>query len=109
MELIGGWIEDLIQEQYKFQQHTKAIAKPRSDHMRWLTKRIQENKERREAGDELLSLSFETSGLKPLPEAPPRVEPLLMIGQLDRYCEQVNADAVNTMSKLFVTQVLTNN
>lgn len=103
MELVGSWLEDLLQEQQKFQSHSKAVAKPRLEFLRWLNRTLQENEERHEAGEDLLPTTFESSGLKPLPEAPQRTEPLLMIGQLDRYAEQINADSLATTTKLFLT------
>ena len=106
MELVSSWVDDLVQEQQKLQQHMKVIAKPRMEQIRWLTKRMQENEYRRESGEELLPVSLENSGIKHLPEAPPRTEPLLMIGQLDRYCAQVNDDSVATSKKLFLTSQL---
>ena len=106
MELMATWIEDLIQEQQKFQMHSKAVAKPRQEHIRWLTKRLQDNEERREAGEDLLPTSLEHSGLRPLPDAPPRIDPLLMIGQLERYCDQVAVDTQASVQKLFLTAQL---
>ena len=110
MELMSSWVDDLVQEQQKLQQYTKVLAKPRMEHIRWLTKRLQENEYRRESGEELLPVNLESSGLRPLPEAPPRTEPLLMIGQLDRYCAQVNSDSIATSKKLFLaSQLLSEN
>lgn len=108
MELVNGWMDDLVQEQQKFQAHTKNVAKPRTEHIRWLNKTIQENVDRREAGDPLLPLSFESSGLRPVPEAPSRVEPLLLIGQLDRYCDQITSDTLATSTKLFMAAQMYN-
>jgi translation initiation factor 3 subunit H len=108
LELVSGWIEDLVQEQQKFQAHAKVIAKPRMDHIRWLNKVTHDNIDRREGGEELLSTNLETSGLRPLPDAPTRTEPLLMIGQLDRYCSQITSDALTTSSKLFITAQMYN-
>ena len=110
MELMSSWVDDLVQEQQKLQQYTKILAKPRMEHIRWLSKRLQENDYRRESGEELLPVSLESSGLRPLPDAPPRTEPLLMIGQLDRYCAQVTTDSIITSKKLFLaSQLLSEN
>ena len=59
-----------------------------------------ENKERHENGEPLLPIKIENSGLKPLPDAPIRTEPLLMIGQLERYCEQVDTHIDANLQKI---------
>ena len=78
----------------------------RRDHQRWLSKRNAENADRRENGEDLLPTKFDKSGLKPLPEAPMRTEPLLMIGQLDRYCEQVQSHVDTSLQKIAITAKL---
>ena len=103
LELVSTWMDDLVQEQQRFQQYSKGVAKTRSEHIRWLNKQMNENIERREAGDDELSLNIETSGLKQLPEAPPRIEPLLMIGQLNRFTKQMNEHVDNNIQKIYIT------
>lgn len=103
LELVSTWLDDLVFEQTKFQQYAKVSTKNRQDHIRWYAKRRQENQERRENGEPLLSIRFEDSGLKPIPETPARLDPLLAIGQLDRYCTQLNEHVDTTFNKLLVT------
>eukprot|EP01038_Epipyxis_sp_PR26KG_P007890 gene7890-10706_t len=106
LELLGSWLDDLVQEQQKFQQYSKSIAKPRQEHIRWLMKRIQENMEARENGEDELSTRLEVSGLKPLMDAPPRTEPLLILSQLEKYCNQVNEQVDTSLHKLQITSQL---
>ena len=42
------------------------------------------------------------SGQKVLPEAPPRIDPLLLIGQLNRYCGQINEHVDGSMQRLLL-------
>jgi translation initiation factor 3 subunit H len=102
-ELINNWTEDLVLEQQRFQQYTRGISKPRSEQVKWLGNKIRENQEAIENGETPMHLSLETSGLKPLPEPPSRIEPLLMMGQVDRYCQQVNEHVEMNFQKLFAT------
>lgn len=106
LELLGTWVDDLVGEQQKFQQYSKSVAKTRQEHIRWLTKRITDNIEAREAGEYELPTRIEESGLKPLPEAPVRNDPLLMLGQLDRFCSQINEQVDNSIHKLVLTSQL---
>eukprot|EP01041_Mallomonas_annulata_P007033 gene7033-14302_t len=102
LELVNTWMDDLIQEQQRFQLYTKNTSKTRVEQIRWLSKRISENVERREAGDDELSTNLEDSSLKPMPEAPPRLEPLLMVGQLERFTTQINEHVDNSIQKLYL-------
>jgi translation initiation factor 3 subunit H len=104
LECMGNTADDLIEEQRKFQQYAKISAKPRQERIRWLNNRVQENVERAENGEDLLSTSLHE--LKPLPDAPPRVEPVLMLGQLDVYSKKLNEHVDLTLEKAFATSQL---
>lgn len=106
LDLLGNWMDELMEEQRRFQIYSKNAAKPRQEYIRWLNKRVLDNVERRENGEADYSLCFDHSSLKPMPEAPPRGEPLLMIGQLDRYCKQMNEHVDNSFHKLIMASQL---
>lgn len=106
LDLLGNWMDELMEEQRRFQLYSKVAAKPRQDYIRWLNKRVLDNAERRDNGESDYSLRFDNSGLKPMPDAPPRGEPLLMIGQLDRYCKQMNEHVDNSFHKLIMASQL---
>ena len=106
LELMSSWLDDLVVENRKFQDYARISSNSRRDHQRWLSKRNAENADRRENGEDLLPTKFDKSGLKPLPEAPMRTEPLLMIGQLDRYCEQVQSHVDTSLQKIAITAKL---
>jgi len=103
MELISNALDDLSQEQGRFQQYCKGISKNRQEHIRWLNKRYIDNIDRRENGDPELPMTLEDSPLKQLSEPPPRLDSLLLLGQIDRYCTQVNENTDMTFHKLFMT------
>lgn len=100
VELISSLVEDLINEQQKTLGYVKSTNKLRQEHMRWLAKRLQENKELKEAGEQPKSIRMDDSGLKPLPEAPVRIDHLLTVAQLDRYCQQLDEHAGVSFEKL---------
>jgi hypothetical protein len=62
--------------------------------------------EAREQGEYELSTRLEESGLKPLPEPPIKNDPLLMLGQLERFTAQINENVDNHLHKLALTTQL---
>ena len=108
LELMGTVVDDLLHEQQKFQQYSKLSAKGRQEYTRAYNKRVAENQERKENGERVLSLDIRDLGLKPLPEAPPRGEQLLSLGQLSIYCKQMNEYTASNLNKLILTSQLNN-
>lgn len=106
VETMGNWLDDALTQQAAFQTHAKNNSKLRQEQMRWLTRRLEDNMEKRDQGERELSIRLEDSGLKPLPELGNRTEHLLILGQLDRYCQQVNEHVGSSIQKLTLTQEL---
>jgi translation initiation factor 3 subunit H len=107
-ELMTTWMNDLLNEQQRFQQYSRSTSKGRQEQIRWLSKRIQENREAREMGeyDEITSTRLEDSGLKALPEAPTRNDHLLMVAQLTKYSQHVNEHIGTALQTLTLTNQL---
>lgn len=103
LELLGSWVDDIVGEQQKFLQYIRNNSKLRLDHLRWLQKRMQENKKAREDGEMELSLKLEESGMKSMPDVTSRNDHLLMLAQLDKYCHQLNEHLGTTIHKLALT------
>lgn len=106
LELLSGLMDDLVGEQIRFQKFSSSNAKTRQEHIRWLSKTVQENNEAKERGEYEMSTRLEDSGLKPMGEAPPRNDPLIILGQIDRYCNQINEHVDSTIHKLMLTSHL---
>lgn len=51
LEFLCNWIDDLSNEQMKFNQYARNLQRQKQDQARWLQKRKQTNDERRAAGD----------------------------------------------------------
>jgi translation initiation factor 3 subunit H len=99
LELVGNLMDDFFDEQKKLYMYSKSVAKPRQEQIRWLYKRRDENVERVEDGKEELPLTLAS----PLPEGPPRLDHILIVGQLDTYCKQVNQHVDASLHKLYAT------
>ena len=106
LELLGSWMADMIEEQYRLQQYARGISKPRQEQLKWLHKRLQENAERREEGQAELPARLEDANMKPIPDAPSRAEHLLMLGQLEKFCDQISEHVETTFQKLVVSSSL---
>jgi translation initiation factor 3 subunit H len=109
LELMGVMIDELFQEQYKFQQHSRIQSKPRYDYVKMYNKRLIENEDRRENDERELSMNLREFNLKPLPEAPPRGEALVSMGQLSIYCQQMTSQTSANLNKLVLTSHLNAN
>eukprot|EP01039_Chlorochromonas_danica_P010707 gene10707-11883_t len=103
MELLAAWMDDLLGEQQRFQGYARSNAKLRQEHLRWLVKRRQENEDARENGEEEQPLRLDQSGLKALPELPPRNEHLLLVAQVEKYTGQLNEIAQEALQKVALT------
>jgi translation initiation factor 3 subunit H len=106
LELLSTSVDELLAEQQEYQKYASSSSKIRQEQVRWLNKRIQDNAEARENGTAEEPISLKTSGQRPLPDAPVRTDHILMLGQLDRYCGQVNEHVDNNVHKLLLTTQL---
>ena len=105
LSMIGDWLDDFLDEQKRLHIYSKVIAKPRQEQIRAMNKRRQENIERLEDGKEEIPINLD---LKPLSEGPPRLDHILLMGQLDKYSRQVNAHVDASFHKLYATAQLHN-
>lgn len=106
IELIGSAVEDIVSEQVSFQRFANGFSKLRQDHLKWLSKRLSENAHAKSLGHEPKSIRIADSGYKLLPDAPPRLDHLLTVGQVDLYCKQVEDLVGNNMQKMLLTSQL---
>ncbi len=108
LEELARWIKDyLIQEQIdEVQPYVRQVGKLRQDYVKAAAKRRNENQQRRENDDTLLSTKIEDLGLKALPEAPSKIDSLLAIEQIDRYTQQINEQVESCFTKLTVSSKL---
>ncbi|KAG5185831.1 eukaryotic initiation factor 3H1 subunit [Tribonema minus] len=99
LEFLCGWVDDLANEQWKFQAYTRTLLKQRHDAARWADRRKKANDERRAAGDEPLP---DDEAHDRRPDAPNRMESLLISTQISAYCSQINRFTGSSFEKLFL-------
>lgn len=104
--LLSDTVGEFVQAQQNFQVFSKLSSKSRLEHVKWINQRAQANVERRLDGDKELPLSYEDAyalpnpQVKAYPEAPPRVDSLLLLRQLDAFCEQIDDHVESSTHKL---------
>jgi translation initiation factor 3 subunit H len=104
LEMMASWIDDFVSDQQRFNQYARLNAKARQDQIRWLSSKQRDNAERRKEGEGAQKFSLADSGIKNPTDAPPKLDPLLMLSQMRKYCDQINTHAETTFMKLFVSE-----
>lgn len=94
------WADELAQEHYKFQGYERALSKQKQAYQQWQNRQREENKARRENGDDLLP-EEDPEFFKSVHQ-PSRLESLLITKQMNTYCEHINRYAGKSFQKLFL-------
>mmetsp|Transcript_27241 Transcript_27241/g.54456 ORF Transcript_27241/g.54456 Transcript_27241/m.54456 type:complete len:342 (+) Transcript_27241:105-1130(+) len=90
LEFLCSWVDDLAAEQYKFQHYTRSLRSQAGG----------DNRKGRKAKEEMMA-AVEEGWARP--EAPKRMESLLMTNQIRTYCDQVEKFTGGGFGKLFLT------
>ncbi|CAM9509558.1 unnamed protein product [Chrysoparadoxa australica] len=102
LEFLCSWIDDLGNEQWKFQNYARNALKFKHEAGRISNERKKKiNDERRAAGQEPLA-NDDPAFLERKPEPPGRLEGLLISNQINTYCGQINKFAGASFEKLFL-------
>jgi len=106
LEFLIECLEDLTQEQGKFQYYQRNLQKQQYQQAQWLQKRKAENIARKKNGEEPLPEEDPTNTIfKPIPE-PTRLESLLITNQINNHCKQTNQFAGTSISKVYLLGAL---
>ncbi|GAB2278233.1 Eukaryotic translation initiation factor 3 subunit H [Dionaea muscipula] len=109
LEFLMECMDDLSQEQQKFQYHYRNVARQQTQQQAWLQKRRVENMARKAAGEEPLPEEDPLNPIfKPLPE-PSRLETFLLTNQISNYCNQINGVAGLSFNRLYLMKALHEN
>ena len=102
LEFLCEWVDDLSMEMSRFQNYERQSQRQKAEQQRWIQKRREENKLRRDSGEAPLPEEDPTNPIfKPVPQ-PSRLEALLISNQIDQYCKQINRHAGQSFTKLFL-------
>jgi len=102
LEVLGECLDELAQEQNKFQYYQRNLQRQMAQRQAWLQKRRAENAQRKLNGETPLPEEDPSNPIfKPLPE-PKRLDALLLTNQISSYCKEINRFSGNSFTKLFL-------
>ena len=102
LEFLIECMDDLANEQQKFQFHYRNLSRQQAQQQAWLQKRRSDNMARRAAGEEPLPEEDSSNPIfKPLVE-PPRLDSYLIANQIANYCDQIKGFAGQSFSKVYL-------
>ncbi|XP_046856886.1 eukaryotic translation initiation factor 3 subunit H-like [Xenia sp. Carnegie-2017] len=105
VQLLMETVDELAQDTNKFHNHQRNSARQQQQKDAHLAKRKSENQARKERGERPLPEDDILKMFKPLP-VPSRLENLLLSGQADNYCKEINEFASQSFAKLFLSEAL---
>lgn len=100
-------VDELNQEAMKFNRYQQLVVRQQQDKNRLLAKRAQENAIRAAKDEPPLPDEDINKLLRPLP-VPPRLNPMIVAGQINTYSEHISQFCAQSLAKLYITQSLQN-
>eukprot|EP00918_Siedleckia_nematoides_P078473 GHVU01171707.1.p1 GENE.GHVU01171707.1~~GHVU01171707.1.p1 ORF type:complete len:339 (+),score=43.52 GHVU01171707.1:25-1017(+) len=105
MQMLMDCVDDLSQESNKFFNYQRQVGKQTQLKNQHLQKRQQENAARQVRGEAALPEEDINKLFRPL-QPPPRLDALLLAGQINNYADQVGSFAQQSFGKLFMADSL---
>lgn len=100
-------IDELNQEAIKFNRYQQVVSRQQQDKHRYIQKRAQENAARI-AKDEPPLPEEDINKLFRPPPVPPRLNPMIIAGQVNTYSQAISQFCSQSLAKLYITQALQN-
>lgn len=98
-------VDELNQEASKFNKYQQACVRQEQEKHRMLAKLAQENSTRATKGEPTLPEDDINKQFRPLP-VPPRLNPMIISGQINTYCQHISQFCSQSLAKLYMTQSL---
>ncbi len=106
MQLLIECIDDMQQEAIKLQHHERNVQRQKAAQQQYLLKKKADAQQRVMRGEARDEEDLSTNPLfKPIPQ-PSRLESLLIMNQMQAYCEQINQFTGQSFAKLFLMHSL---
>lgn len=103
IEGIFDSVDDFTYDQSNYNYYQRHMSREKAKIEQWQQRRKAENNARQQQGKQPLSTE-EWKSLFKLPDEPSRVENLLISGQIDQYCNQIEEFGSSITPKLFAAQ-----
>ncbi|OAD58971.1 Eukaryotic translation initiation factor 3 subunit H [Eufriesea mexicana] len=100
-------VDELNQEAMKFNRYQQLVVRQQLEKNRLIAKREQENSARSAKNEPPLPDDDINKLMRPLP-VPPRLNPMIVAGQINTYSEHISQFCAQSLAKLYITQSLQN-
>lgn len=98
-------VDELNQEANKFNKYQQTVIRQEQDKHRMLAKHVQENAARIAKGESAIPEDEVNKLFRPLP-VPPRLNPMIVSGQINTYAQHISQFCSQSLAKLYMTQAL---
>ncbi|XP_077349367.1 eukaryotic translation initiation factor 3 subunit H [Lithobates pipiens] len=105
LQLLMDRVDEMSQDIVKFNTHLRNASKQQQQKHQYIQRRQQENLQRQSRGEPQLPEEDVTKLFKP-PLPPPRMDSLLIAGQINTYIENIKEFTSQNLGKLFMAEAL---
>ncbi|TSK31350.1 Eukaryotic translation initiation factor 3 subunit H [Bagarius yarrelli] len=105
LQMLMDRVDDMCQDISKYNNYSRSLSKQQQQKHQYTQRRQQENAQRQSRGEPPLPEEDLTKLFKP-PQPPPRMDSLLVAGQINTYCQTVKEFTSQNLGKLFMAEAL---
>uniref|UniRef100_A0AAZ3QSN1 eIF3h C-terminal domain-containing protein n=1 Tax=Oncorhynchus tshawytscha TaxID=74940 RepID=A0AAZ3QSN1_ONCTS len=105
LQLLMDRVDDMSQDIVKYNTYSRNLSKQQQQKHQYIQRRQQENAQRQTRGETPLPEEDVSKMFKP-PQPPPRMDTLLIAGQINNYCQNVKEFTSQNLGKLFMAEAL---
>ncbi|KAK3511645.1 hypothetical protein QTP70_014580 [Hemibagrus guttatus] len=105
LQMLMDRVDDMCQDINKYNNYSRSLSKQQQQKHQYVQRRQQENAQRQSRGEPPLPEEDLTKLFKP-PQPPPRMDSLLIAGQINTYCQTVKEFTSQNLGKLFMAEAL---
>ncbi|KAJ7404986.1 hypothetical protein WISP_142342 [Willisornis vidua] len=105
LQLLMDRVDEMSQDIVKYNTYLRNVSKQQQQKHQYQQRRQQENIQRQSRGEPPLPEEDINKLFKP-PQPPPRMESLLIAGQINTYCQNIKEFNAQNLGKLFMAQAL---
>ncbi|MCI4392133.1 hypothetical protein PGIGA_G00142430 [Pangasianodon gigas] len=105
LQMLMDRVDDMCQDISKYNNFSRSLSKQQQQKHQYVQRRQQENAQRQSRGEPPLPEEDLSKLFKP-PQPPPRMDSLLIAGQINTYCQTVKEFTSQNLGKLFMAEAL---
>ncbi|GAA6092170.1 eukaryotic translation initiation factor 3 subunit H-B isoform X1 [Tachysurus ichikawai] len=105
LQMLMDRVDDMCQDISKYNNYSRSLSKQQQQKHQYIQRRQQENAQRQGRGEPPLPEEDLNKLFKP-PQPPPRMDSLLIAGQINTYCQTVKEFTSQNLGKLFMAEAL---